>query len=146
MTESRFNLIVQRGRQLPSIIGSDATGTPGGNLYRRSRGVVTLDDRLVGRLACLGGARRLLEAEGAILSLAIIKQMMSMLKFEPFLQYNGRFETAGTANRSPSNHRLYSIGSKSDPTTVNLIVAKRCTPIPISSIRLLRVIEPITLT
>ena len=45
-TESRFNLIVQRGRELPSIIGSDESGTPGGDLDTDGveDGIVTLDD------------------------------------------------------------------------------------------------------
>ena len=44
-TESRFSLIVQRGRSLPSILNSDATGTPGGLLDTDGvvDGVVTLD-------------------------------------------------------------------------------------------------------
>ena len=45
-TTSRFNLIVQRGRELPPIIDGDAVGTPGGNLDTDGveDGVVTLDD------------------------------------------------------------------------------------------------------
>ena len=45
-TESRFNLIVQRGRELPRVIDSDAEGTAGAALDTDGieDGVVTLDD------------------------------------------------------------------------------------------------------
>ena len=44
--KSKFQLIVQRGRELPSIIASDAAGTDGGNIDTDGieNGIVTIDD------------------------------------------------------------------------------------------------------
>ena len=44
--QSRFNLLVKRGRSLPSLISSDEVGTPGGDIDTdgMQNGVVTLDD------------------------------------------------------------------------------------------------------
>ena len=103
-TESRFNLIVQRGRELPSIITSDEPGTPGGNLDTDGveDGIVTLDDSALwlveqpvlvetGAHLKLGGAILQFGANQADDVYAEIQRV--------YLQYRGTFETAGTVER-----------------------------------------------
>ena len=102
-TTSRFNLIVQRGRELPSIIGSDAPGTPGGNLDTDGieDGIVTLDDSalwLVEKPVLVETGAHLRLGPGAILQFGNNQADDVYAEIQRiFLQYNGTFETAGTA-------------------------------------------------
>lgn len=102
-TTSRFNLIVQRGRELPSIIGSDAPGTPGGNLDTDGveDGIVTLDDSalwLVEKPVLVETGAHLRVGPGAILQFGNNQADDVYAEIQRiFLQYNGTFETAGTA-------------------------------------------------
>jgi len=102
-TTSRFNLIVQRGRELPSIIGSDAPGTPGGNLDTDGveDGIVTLDDSalwLVEKPVLVETGAHLRVGPGATLQFGNNQADDVYAEIQRiFLQYNGIFETAGTA-------------------------------------------------
>ena len=104
-TKSRFNLIVQRGRELPSIIGSDAPGTPGGNLDTDGLedGIVTLDDSalwLVEKPVLVETGAHLRVGPGAILQFGNNQADDVYAEIQRiFLQYNGTFETLGTAEK-----------------------------------------------
>ena len=97
-TTSRFNLIVQRGRELPSIIGSDTPGTPGGNLDTDGveDGIVTLDDSalwLVEKPVLVERGAHLRIGPGAILQFGSNQSDAVYASISRvFMQYDGRLE------------------------------------------------------
>ena len=124
-TESRFNLIVQRGRELPSIITSDEPGTPGGNLDTDGveDGIVTLDDSalwLVEQPVLVETGAHLKLGPGAILQFGANQADDVYAEVQRvFLQYRGIFETAGTAERPVTL-------KPSDLFSQNAVVIQRC--------------------
>ena len=105
MTTSTFNLIVQRGRELPSVIGLDTPGTPGGNLDTDGieDGVVTLDDSalwLVERPVLVAQGAHLRVGPGAIVQFGN-NQSDSVYASENsvYLQYDGYFEVTGSPEK-----------------------------------------------
>lgn len=104
-TTSRFNLLVQRGRELPSIIGLDVPGTPGGNLDTDGveDGVVTLDDGalwLVEKPVLVEKGAHLRVGPGAILQFGNNQSDQVYAEIQRiFMQVDGVLEVAGTHDR-----------------------------------------------
>jgi subtilisin family serine protease len=104
-TTSSFNLIVQRGRELPSVIGSDSAGTPGGNLDTDGieNGIVTLDDSalwLVEQPVLVSQGAHLKIGPGAIVQFGANQASdVYAANQRVYLQYDGVLEVAGTAKQ-----------------------------------------------
>ena len=101
-TASRFNLKVQRGRSLPSIIASDAEGTPGGNIDTDGivDGIVTLDDSnlwLIDQPTLVAEGSELRITSGAIVQWS--PETSSKVYGEvraPYLQVEGQLTVVGS--------------------------------------------------
>ena len=104
-TTSRFNLIVQRGRELPSIIGLDTPGTPAGDLDTDGveDGVVTLDDSalwLVDKPVLIEEGAHLKIGEGAIVQFwSTLPDDTYAVRRNSYIQNEGRLSVEGTAIR-----------------------------------------------
>jgi subtilisin family serine protease len=102
-TESRFNLIVQRGRELPRVIDSDVAGTPGGQIDSDGveDGVVTLDDSalwLIDNPVLIASGTTLKVGPGAVVQFWGSQPDDAYAVFEnSYLQVEGKLDVEGTA-------------------------------------------------
>ena len=102
-TTSFFYLMVQRGRELPSVIGSDAAGTPGGNIDTDGveDGVVTLDDQslwLIDKPVLIESGAHLKVGPGATLQFWGTQPDDTYAIFRnSYIQNEGTLEIAGSA-------------------------------------------------
>ena len=102
-TESRFNLIVQRGRELPRVSDSDAAGTPGGQIDSDGveDGVVTLDDSalwLIDNPVLVASGTTLKVGPGAVVQFWGSQPDDAYAVFEnSYLQVEGTLDVEGTA-------------------------------------------------
>ena len=102
-TTSRFNLIVQRGRELPRVIDSDAAGTDGGLIDTDGveDGVVTIDDSalwLIDNPVLIAEGTTLKVGPGAILQFWGTQPDDTYAVFEnSYLQVEGVLSIEGTA-------------------------------------------------
>ena len=107
-TTSRFNLIVQRGRELPRVIDSDAAGTDGGLIDTDGveDGVVTIDDStlwLIDNPVLIAEGTTLKVGPGAILQFWGTQADDTYAVFEnSYLQVEGVLKVEGSANSRPT--------------------------------------------
>lgn len=110
---SRFEMIVHRGRELPSIIGGDVTGTPGGDLDTDGveDGIVTLDDTalyIIDKPVLIEQGVTLKVGPGAVIQFWGSQADDSYAVFQnAYLQVEGTFDVAGSVEKpvtlKPSN-------------------------------------------
>ncbi|EHQ56736.1 subtilisin-like serine protease [gamma proteobacterium HIMB55] len=104
-TTSRFNLIVQRGRELPRVIDSDAPGTDGGQIDTDGveDGVVTIDDStlwLIDNPVLIAEDTTLKVGPGATLQFWGTQPDDTYAVFEnPYLQVEGTLDVEGTVEK-----------------------------------------------
>ena len=106
--ESKFQLIVQRGRELPSIIASDAAGTDGGNIDTDGieNGIVTIDDSalwIVDKPILISEGTTLKVTEGAQIQFwsSLPDNAYSVFR-SAYLQIEGVLDLEGTAEKPVS--------------------------------------------
>ena len=101
---STFQLVVQRGRELPSIIGGDALGTDGGNIDTDGvqDGVVTIDDSalwIIDKPVLIEAGTTLKISEGAQLQFWSSQSENVYSTFRPsYLQVEGVLDIEGSAS------------------------------------------------
>ena len=101
---STFQLVVQRGRELPSIIGGDALGTDGGNIDTDGvqDGVVTIDDSalwIIDKPVLIEAGTTLKISEGAQLQFWSSQSENVYSTFRPsYLQVEGVLDVEGSAS------------------------------------------------
>ena len=108
-TTSRFNLIVQRGRELPRVIDSDAPGTDGGLIDTDGveDGVVTIDDStlwLIDNPVLIASDTTLKVGPGATLQFWGTQPDDTYAVFEnTYLQVEGTLDVEGTVDPASSS-------------------------------------------
>jgi subtilisin family serine protease len=104
-TTSRFNLIVQRGRELPRVIDSDAPGTDGGQIDTDGveDGVVTIDDStlwLIDNPVLIASGTTLKVGPGATLQFWGAQPDDTYAVFEnTYLQVEGKLDVEGNVEK-----------------------------------------------
>jgi len=100
---STFSLVVQRGRELPSIIDSDAAGTDGGNLDTDGTedGIITLDASalwIVDKPVLIGTDITLKVTEGAQMQFWSSSPDAAQVAWRPaYMHVEGTLDISGTA-------------------------------------------------